>query len=275
MQVAVVGTDLGSVFACIAYFCAFHIIHDSDEHVQSSIPRSFAVFLCMTCLLTNRWVFLGSLYDRRQAFTAPLEYKLVNQKRRVCKLVLHSFLVALLLCTIALWPSLEPVLQHRPLAEGTWALCQLYHLEDYPGWPADRPFCQGYTEYGFMWSRIGGPRWRLAYRTKPGLNSGFAPPDSILVLLGVATATDAAIGVLCFQLLERVRSHRQLQASLRRFPKSETDEGSKVETQKTVVLLSLCVIILLQLLTLAFSLTCNKVSDQLLKAGHAGTELGP
>ena len=179
----------------------------------------------------------------------------MDQTSRVTRLVLWSYGFALPLCCLAFWPTyLEPQLKPKSHLNALWELCAHHYF----GWD-DRPGCLGHEGFGSMWSRIDGPRWRLVYRTERSANRGFIVANSAFAALSVAVATDVTIAVMCVRLLVRLRRYRQVRGTLRQLSTAESEQKTRAEAQKTIILLSLCFIILLQLFTLVLSMTCPQI----------------
>ena len=158
LQVSIAATDLGSVLFGFFYVFAFFILGDHDPFAQDCILKTIAVILCTTSLLTSRWVFLGSILDRRQAFRSPVVYKNLDHHHRALLLSFLSFVFALLFCTFTMpdrnaW--LDSVLNSAPR---DYRICTTY-TQEYVEYVAKLwPRCQGTQAFGYMWQSIGSTR---------------------------------------------------------------------------------------------------------------------
>ena len=257
-QVAIVASDIATLIFSFFFAFAFFMLDAYDAFTQTNLVMAIAVVLFTTAMLSSRWVFLGSLLDRRQAFLTPLAYKTLDHPRRVFRLCFLSAIFALIICAATLFPfHLHPLLNPAPPAHARQRLCATYSPryveESARAWGR----CVGYPAFGYMWEEIGSSRWELAFRTTENANTGpYIAPSSGVMFVALLAFTDLAIAVLCRILLRLLHFNNQRRRELR----AGRDTADADEAKKTRILLYLCVLVFLQMITITASFLCGEVS---------------
>ena len=242
-QIAIVVSDSGSLLAALLFLFATYAL-GNDPRLDTGIWRETATILAMATLFTSRWVFLGSLFDRRQAMLDPIGYRAVEQGSRVRRLLAASALGALILSFATFRDPTTRWLQYPPSRRQVAARV-----------------CAGGTNQhkiykrGWLFLPFQSSGWVLAFQAPLNVDNQFYGVTSwVFVAVLVLIITDCSIGVLCVRLL-RIRSRQRAKAAtLQR--QGRTEARARREDALTRVILSLVGLIAVQLLSLAATLVC-------------------
>ena len=151
-------------------------------------------------------------------------------------------------------PLLNPATPEHPRQR----LCTTYTRQHEASMHAMHQNCFGTPGFGYMWQAIGSTTWELAFRTKEYFNTGgYMAPSAAIVLVAILAAGDVAIAILCRLLLRLLRVNNERRKQL------GAAVADKEEAQKTRVLLSLCILILVQMATITAAVVCGEVSSTL------------
>ena len=127
---------------------------------------------------------------------------------------------------------------------------------------------------GWVWGRLDGPEWDLSVRTLVNNALYELPEPRVFVGLALLLITDGAIAILSFLLLRQLRIYNQRRqaAGARRHGQDVEQREADAQTQKTKVLLSLCLLILAQLVWVLIDVGCWEGPATLRQALQVGSE---
>ena len=232
-QIAIVVTDIASTFTGLFFILVERALPTIAPRLHTPRWMTAALILFLATLLTGRWVFLGSLLDRREAFLWPLVYHGLDHSRRVRRLVLASVAAAVPIAVASVYPT-ETLLAGLPLSpqQKRAQFCRL-------GW-----------FLGFFAQPMSSPSWMLLLQANEIRDvRGFELPiPRFLLFSSVLVATDFLIGVATVHLLRALRASRVARARLKRERQSVEQREQRREDQKVKTLLWLYILILPQML---------------------------
>ena len=183
-QVAIVATDIVSTLTGLYFLLVTHALPRYSLRLHTGRWETTALIPVITTLLMGRWVFLGSLLDRREALIRPLVYRGFNHPRRVRRLLLASLAAATPIALTSAYPT-----QVNLLAS----------FSTHPTTPQQmrHQLCRERLELGFFGHPVNSPSWiLLLHMTEETEDDHYVMPKRFLFFLSVLLATDVTIGNL-------------------------------------------------------------------------------
>ena len=193
-QVLIVATDIAALLIAWSYF---FIQYAGVPGYNYNTYKMLTSCLMVSILLTNRWVFLGTLLDRCEAMTDPIIYRSIDQRARVRKLAAAAVIGG----TIVGFASLV-----------NWGGSMLFLKKASLGHRADW-LCWHGVHWGWSWQPLSSQFFAKNVQSLFQLTN-YQLPNRIALALIALLGTDLLLGIHSRRLvrhLERYQAKRRKQ----------------------------------------------------------------